>query len=114
VVDEELHRLVVPVPGEIVQNARRLMGAPRGVDVRAVAEQEIRHVEVIVDDGPRKRRIENLLRDGRARLFESPLHAYEIAHARRTRQIVRPACNVVVMNDALSLGWGEHAIILRR
>src|SRR5262245_10863321 len=35
-VDEELHRLVVPVPHQLVQDARRLMGAPGRVDVRAV------------------------------------------------------------------------------
>src|SRR5688500_7503350 len=45
VVDEELHRLVVRMKDQFVQDARRLMGAPRGVDVGAVRQQEVRHVE---------------------------------------------------------------------
>jgi hypothetical protein len=32
-VDEELHRLVVRMKDQLVQNARRLMGAPRGVSI---------------------------------------------------------------------------------
>lgn len=39
-VDEELHRAVVPMADELLQDARRLMGTPDGVDVRAVLKQE--------------------------------------------------------------------------
>src|SRR6266403_675167 len=35
-VDEELHRLIVSVPDEFVQDACRLMGTPGRVDVRSV------------------------------------------------------------------------------
>ena len=71
-VDEELHRLVVPVKDQMVQDARRLMGVPGGVDVGAVLEEEVRHVEVTVDDGPGERRVEHLLRSGRAPLEVRP------------------------------------------
>jgi hypothetical protein len=89
------------------------MGAPVGVDVGAVLEEEVRHVEVTVDDGKGERRIENLLRCGRvplevsaragvvvrivvveiaqgggARLVEPALHPRQVAHACRMRQIV--------------------------
>ena len=58
-VDEELHRLVrVRQEDQMVQDARRLMRIPAGVDICAVFEEEIRHVEVTVDDGPGERRIE--------------------------------------------------------
>src|SRR5947208_17005447 len=43
-VDEELHRLVVPMPDELVQDARRLVGAPRGVDIGTGLEEKISHV----------------------------------------------------------------------
>ena len=46
----------------MVQDARRLMRVPVGVDVCAVLEQEVRHVEVAVDDGQGERHVENLLR----------------------------------------------------
>src|SRR5260370_32154400 len=60
-VDEELHGRVVRVKDELVQDARRLMGAPGGVDVCAVVEQEVSHVEVVVDDGPCERHVEHVL-----------------------------------------------------
>jgi hypothetical protein len=40
------------------------MGVPVGVDVCAVLEQEVRHVEMAVDDGKGERHIEHLLRRG--------------------------------------------------
>ena len=98
----------------MVQNARRLMGVPVGVDICAVLQEEVRHVEVTVDDGEGERRVENLLQSGRAPLEVPPrarvivgiviveiaqrrragcvepvLHPREVAHARRMRQIVR-------------------------
>ena len=98
----------------MVQDARRLMGVPVGVDVRAVLEEEVRHVEVTVDDGKGERRVEHLLRRGRIPLEVAPrarvvvgiviveiaqrrragfvepvLHPREVAHACRMRQIVR-------------------------
>ena len=116
-VDEELHRLVrVRQEDEMVQDARRLVRAPIGVDVCAVLEQEVRHVEVAVDDGKGERHIEHLLhasarptaggpralrrrwRDSDSRHRPAParrtssnqlLHPREVAHARRMRQIVR-------------------------
>src|SRR5215510_9748764 len=45
-VDEELHRLVVPVPDELVQNARRLMRTPGRIDVCAVLKQEVGHLQM--------------------------------------------------------------------
>src|SRR4029453_4504074 len=50
-VDEESHRVVVSVEDQVVQDARRLMGVPPRIDVRAVVEKEVRHVEVTVYDG---------------------------------------------------------------
>jgi hypothetical protein len=41
-VDEESHRVVVPLKDHLVQDARRLMGAPPGVDICAVIEEEVR------------------------------------------------------------------------
>ena len=53
------------------------MGAPRGVDIGAVVEQEVRHVEVAVHDGPGERHVEDTLLALRAplvRIFvDSPL-----------------------------------------
>jgi len=37
------------------------MGVPPGVDIRAVCEEKVRHVEVTVDDGESERHVENLL-----------------------------------------------------
>src|SRR5437773_6827136 len=59
-VDEELHRLVAPVEDQMVQDARWLMGVPPGVEIRAVREEEVRHVEVTVDDGKGECGVENL------------------------------------------------------
>ena len=97
----------------MVQDARRLVRVPIGVDVCAVLEQEISDVEVTVDDGPGERGVENLLHTDVAPLrfprvharrglvirygaerrlalrVEPPLHAFEVAHACRMRQIVR-------------------------
>ena len=103
----------------MVQDARRLMGVPLGVDICAVLEQEVRHVEVAVDDGPGERGVENTLlalraplarifldsalrhvrtagvvildiaQRRRAGLVEPLLHPREVAHACRMRQIVR-------------------------
>src|SRR5256885_11691086 len=68
-VDEELHRLVrVRQEDQMVQDARRLVRVPIGADVCAVLEQEIRDVEVTVDDGPGERRVENVLLSRRAPL----------------------------------------------
>ena len=107
------------VEDQMVQDARRLMGAPPGVDIRAVREEEVRHVEVTVDDGPGERGIQNTLlalraplacifldpvlrhvwtggvvildiaQRRRAGLVEPALHPREVAHAGRMRQIVR-------------------------
>src|SRR5207247_4176077 len=63
-VDEESHRLVVSVEDQVVQDARWLMGVPRRIDSGAVLEEEVRHVEVTVEDGQGERRVENLLRRG--------------------------------------------------
>ncbi len=60
-IDQELHRLVVPVPDEFVQNAGRLMRTPGRIDVRAVLKQEVGHLEVVVDDGPGERHVEHPL-----------------------------------------------------
>ena len=56
---------------QMVQDARRLVGVPVGVDVGAVLEQEVRHVEVTVDDGPGERRVET-----RCSRWRAPLAAY--------------------------------------
>jgi hypothetical protein len=42
----------------MVQDARRLVRVPVGVDVCAVLEQEVRHVEMTVDDGIGERRVD--------------------------------------------------------
>ena len=73
-VDEESHRVVGAVEDQVVQDARRLMGVPGGVDIGAVLEEEVRHVEVTVDNGKGERRVEHLLRRGRIPL--------EVARAR--------------------------------
>ncbi|RPI54584.1 MAG: hypothetical protein EHM55_10430 [Acidobacteria bacterium] len=88
------------------------MGVPVGVDVCAVLEQEVRHVEVAVDDGKGERHVEHLLRRGRIPLevaarvrvvvgiliveiadnagtVEPLLHPREVTHACRMRQVVR-------------------------
>src|SRR5438445_12905693 len=60
-VDDESHRLVgVRQEHQAVQQARRLVRVPIGVDVCAVLEEEVRHVEVTIDDGPGERRIDNM------------------------------------------------------
>ena len=65
-VDEVFHRRVaVRQEDQVVQDARRLMRVPAAVDVRAALEQEVRHVEVAVDDGKGERYVEHLLRRGR-------------------------------------------------
>lgn len=51
----------------MVQDARWFMRVPIRVDVCAVREEKIRHVEVFVDDGEGKRYIENLLQRGHVR-----------------------------------------------
>ena len=45
----------------MVQDARRLMGVPTGVDIRAVLEEEVGNVELTVDDGKGERSVEHLL-----------------------------------------------------
>ena len=50
---------------QLVQDARRLMGAPAGVDVCAVLEKEVGNLEVVVDDRPGERHVEHVLRGGR-------------------------------------------------
>src|SRR5262249_35894219 len=67
-VDEELHRLVVPMPDELVQHTRRLMRTPGRVDVRAVLKKEIGYIEMAVDDRPGERHVEHTLLAQRAPL----------------------------------------------
>src|SRR5579862_9859192 len=99
---------------QLVQDARWFMGVPPGVDICAAFEEEVRHVEVTVDDGPGERRVENVLRSGlvplevhthlwavagkmivqitqrrRAGFVKPALHLREITHACRMRQIAR-------------------------
>src|SRR6185503_13506368 len=115
-VDEELHRLVrVRQEDEVVEDARRLVRVPIGVDVCAVLEQVVCDGEMTVDDGPRERGVENMLLRRRAPLevvvfqrvwvvtgkmlleiaqrrragrVEPALHPREVADASRMRQIV--------------------------
>src|SRR5688500_213767 len=109
-VDKELHPLTrVRQEDEMVQDARGLVRVPVGADVGAVCEQEVRHVEMTVDDGPGERGVENLLhadlipRSPPARGWsltsevaqfrlalrvEPALHAGEVAHARRMGKVV--------------------------
>ena len=65
-VDEESHRVVVVPKDQLVQEARRLMGVPGGIDVCAVLEEEVRHLELAVEDGPGERGVEDVLGGGRA------------------------------------------------
>ena len=64
-VDEELHGLVVFVKHQLMQDAGRLVRAPVRVDIGAVLEKKVGDLEVVVDDGPGERGVENLLRRGR-------------------------------------------------
>jgi hypothetical protein len=65
-VDEKLHRFVVLVEDQLVQNACRLVRAPSRIDVSAVLEKEVRNLEVVVEDGPGQRGVENQLYIGLA------------------------------------------------
>ena len=66
VVDEVSHRrVVVRQEDQMVQDARGFVGVPVGVDVRAVLEQEVRYVEVAVNDRKSERYVQHLLRCGR-------------------------------------------------
>jgi hypothetical protein len=49
-----------------VQNACRLVRAPSRIDVSAVLEKEVRNLEVVVEDGPGQRGVENQLYIGLA------------------------------------------------
>src|SRR4030095_3356988 len=64
-VDEEPHRVVVVLKDQMVEDARRLMGVPVGVDIGSVCGEEGRHVEVTVDDGKCQGYVRYLLRAGR-------------------------------------------------
>src|SRR5260370_8084924 len=63
-IDEELHGLVVFVPHQFMQDAGWLMGAPVRIDIGAVCEKKVGDLEVVVEDGPRERGVENPLRIG--------------------------------------------------
>src|SRR5262245_41937823 len=61
-VDEELHGFVVFVkPYKLMHDAGRLMRAPLRVDIGAVLEKKVGDLEVVVEDRPGERGIENLL-----------------------------------------------------
>jgi len=60
-VDKKLHGFVILMPHELVQDAGGLMGAPVRVDVGSVREKKVGDLEVVVEDCPPERGIENIL-----------------------------------------------------
>src|SRR5438552_635837 len=68
-VDKELHGLVVFVKVcQFMQDAGRLMGAPVRVDIGAMPEKKVGDLEVVVEDRPGERGVEDLLHTGLAPL----------------------------------------------
>ena len=65
-VDKELHGFVIPVPHQLVQDAGGLMRAPVRIDISPMPEKKVSDLEVVVEDRPGKRGVENLLRIGLA------------------------------------------------
>src|ERR1700704_4269839 len=63
-IDKELHGLVVFVPHQFMQDAGRLMRAPVRVYLGAVREKKVGDLEVVVEDSPCERGVENPLRIG--------------------------------------------------
>ena len=53
-IDEELHRFVIFVPHQLMQDAGRLVGAPVRVDIGSVPEKKVGDLEVVVEDRDRK------------------------------------------------------------
>ena len=56
-----LHRLFVSLNRRFVQDARRLVRAPVGVDVGAALEEKGRDLEVPIQNRPRERDVQHLL-----------------------------------------------------
>ena len=58
-IDEEPYSVLVPVDGSLVEDARRLVGAPVCVDVGTTLEEKQRDLEMPVQDRKRKRDVQN-------------------------------------------------------
>jgi len=63
-VDEELHGFVILVPHQLMEDAGGLMGGPVRVDIGPAPEKKLGDLEMIVEDRPSKRGVENLLHTG--------------------------------------------------
>src|SRR5262249_56584198 len=60
-IDKKLHGFVILMPHELMQDAGGLMGAPFRVDIGPVREKKVGDLEVVVEDCPRERGIQNIL-----------------------------------------------------
>ena len=65
-VDKELHRFVILVPHQLMQDAGGLMGAPVCVDIGSMPEKKVGDLEMVVYDREGKRGVKNLLHSGLA------------------------------------------------
>ena len=64
-VDEELHGFVIFVEiHQLMQDAGGLMGTPVRVDIGSMTEKKLGDLEVVVEDRPGERGVENLLHTG--------------------------------------------------
>src|SRR5262249_61241698 len=59
--DKKLHVFVILMPHELMQDAGGLMGAPVRVDIGSVREKKVGDLEVVVEDCPPERSIQNIL-----------------------------------------------------
>src|SRR5215510_10616462 len=60
-IDKKLHGFVILMPHELMQDAGGLMGAPVRVDIGSVRKKKVGDLEVVVEDCPSERSIQNIL-----------------------------------------------------
>src|SRR5215471_11798104 len=65
-IDKKLHGFVILMPHELMQDAGGLMGAPLRIDIGSVREKKVGDLEVVVENCPRERGIQNILGIGLA------------------------------------------------
>src|SRR5215813_11483527 len=89
-IDKKLHGFVILMPDELMQDAGGLMRAPFRVDIGPVHEKKVGDLEVVVEDCPRERGIQNILCIGLAAEPGSEVAAVVgIVSGRMIRQIAQ-------------------------
>jgi hypothetical protein len=81
-----MHRFVILVEHQLMQEAGGLVGAPVRVDIGPVSKKKVGDLEAVVEDGPGKRGVENLPHTGLSPFWFPPVHAVS---GRMIRQVAQ-------------------------